>query len=167
MQEQGQSGTRFLRRDVLGGRSLLHRPPWTNEASIRTDCTSCGHCLKACPEAILVSGPAGTPIVDFNFGACTFCGACVGACDENVFADVIQAPWSLAAEVGPRCLLKAGISCQSCTDACDEDALRFDLAVRPAGAIRLDLDKCTGCGACVAVCPVDAISMKHGSEAAA
>lgn len=134
---------------------------------MRAACTSCGRCQKACPEAILIAGPAGTPAVDFNRGACSFCGACAEACEDGVFADTRTAAWTLSATIGAGCLLSAGIACRSCTDACDEEALRFDLSIRPVGAIRIATDLCTGCGACVATCPVKAISLERAPEAAA
>ncbi len=28
-------------------------------------------------------------------------------------------------------------------------------------AIKIDEDKCTGCGACIQICPVNALSMQH------
>lgn len=132
------------------------RPPWSSEASVRAACTSCGDCIRACPEAILRRGPAGTPAVDFARGACTFCGACAEACGAEVF-DLGAAPWAIVAEIAPGCLLNAGISCRSCTDACDTRALRFDLRAGPVGAITVDPDACTGCGACAGVCPVGAV----------
>ena len=162
-----QSGSRFLRRSLLTGRVPVQRPPWTDEARVRAHCTSCGKCVSACPEGILVNGPAGTPAVDFNRGACTFCEACAGACDDHVFRDTAETPWSLTADVGQQCLLSAGIACRTCTDACDEGALRFDLCGGGVGTVVMSPDLCTGCGGCLGVCPVDAISLKPSAAAAA
>ncbi len=133
------------------------RPPWGSEARIRDACTSCGTCIKSCPEAILRSGPAGTPVVDFSLGACTFCTECAKACPEPVF-DLDSEPWALVADVRSSCLLNAGVSCRICTDACDETALRFDLRGGIVGRIDIDADACTGCGACAGTCPVGAIA---------
>lgn len=138
------------------------RPPWSSEPSIRNACTSCGACIRKCPEAILRAGPAGTPIVDFSLGACTFCKACVDACPEPVF-DLAAAPWNLTSEIGSSCLLNAGVSCRSCTDACDTSALRFDLRAGKAGKIVVEEKACTGCGACLATCPVGAIALAEAT----
>jgi ferredoxin len=32
-------------------------------------------------------------------------------------------------------------------------------------AVKVDVEKCTGCGACVDVCPVEAIEIKDGKAA--
>lgn len=165
MGRAGQSSeTRQSRRSLLvGGRSSREgpvlRPPWTNQSRVREFCTSCGDCIRACPESILVPGPAGTPIIDFRNGPCTFCYACADACERSVFAARQSVPWDSRVSISDDCLLTGGVSCQSCTDACDEAALRFDFRSGPAGSIQIDLDRCTGCGACVSVCPVNAISV--------
>lgn len=134
------------------------RPPWSTEHSIRASCTSCGDCIRSCPEGILQPGPVGTPVVDFAIGACTFCKACGEACGEEVF-DLDTLPWNLRAEIRSSCLLNAGVSCRSCTDACDSSALRFDLRARTVGRIAVQREACTGCGACLATCPVGAIAL--------
>lgn len=112
----------------------------------------------------MVSGPAGTPQIDFHLGACTFCGACADACSEPVYSDTALKPWKRIATVSSECLLARGIECRSCTDMCEPSALRFDLRIRPVGGIALDIDSCTGCGACVAGCPVAAISIESSPE---
>jgi ferredoxin-type protein NapF len=141
------------------------RPPWSSETRIRAGCDSCGACLKACPEAILIPGPAGTPVVDFSRGGCIFCGDCARACPEaeTVFAPLSEAPWAeqggRIAEVGAGCMLQLGIACQLCTDSCETEALRIDLSVRPVGRIRLDAQACSGCGFCLQSCPAGAITL--------
>lgn len=134
------------------------RPPWSTEPRIRDACTSCGDCLRACPEGILRPGRAGTPVVDFDLGACTFCKACAEACPEDVF-DLTDRAWTLAVEIRAACLLNSGVHCRSCTDACDTAALRFDLSAGAVGRIAVDPGACTGCGACLPVCPVSAIGL--------
>lgn len=143
--------------DTVLSRNRCLRPPWSTERNIRDLCTACGECIRACPEKILVPGPAGTPCIDFANGACTFCGDCARVCGENLFSETSSIPWALTAVIEPGCLLKAGISCQSCTDACDEDAISFDMRSGFAGAVTIAPDNCTACGACVSVCPVGAI----------
>ena len=143
-----------------GWRKALQRPPWTDEAAVRAHCTSCRACIEACPEDILFDGPAGTPLLDFKSGACTFCGSCATVCKEPVFRDTAQAPWTLVAALSDTCLLRNGVFCRSCTDTCDYDALHFNLRARPIGAITVDSESCTGCGACVSICPVDAVTLK-------
>lgn len=153
------------RRNFLKGRRepdkpMVVRPPWSDEQSILGHCTGCGECISACPEKILFVDQNSMPTVSFDAGECTFCGACADACEEPVF-DISRAePWALKVSVLESCLLKSGITCQLCTDVCDADALRFNMRVRPSGAIELDVDACTGCGACIAPCPVSAIAVR-------
>lgn len=96
--------------------------------------------------------------MDFDRGACTFCRACADACEEAVF-DTDHAPWALIAVVGAGCFLAGGISCRSCTDVCEANALRFDLRAGPVGRVTVDAAACTGCGACAGICPAGAISI--------
>lgn len=140
------------------------RPPWSTEARVRENCTSCGDCLSACPEGILIAGRAGTPFVQLNGGYCSFCGKCADACVEGVFADRSEAPWALVAQIEIGCLLHQGVSCQSCTDACDDEAIRLDYRAGHVGAIEINAAACTGCGACIGVCPTRAISLSPLTE---
>lgn len=135
------------------------RPPWTDEARIRGACTACGACVEACPEAILTRDADGRPALALDGGACSFCGACAEACPAPVFDSDRVPPWPVAAAVGGGCLLDLGIDCRICTDACDTEAIRFDPGRRPVGAVRVEPAACTGCGACVSVCPADAITL--------
>lgn len=162
------SAARFAtssRRSVLTGRGVVIRPPWSTEASVMEKCTSCGDCVAACPEAILVPGPGRTPVVDFRQGECTFCGRCAETCAEAVFTDVSERPWTLVASIDPGCMMTSGISCQLCRDSCEEQALRLDFTQRPVGRIVIKAEACTGCGACLATCPVDAITLSPNETA--
>lgn len=152
------------RRGFLRGRSTLPpalRPPWAgSEADFAERCTRCGDCLPACPQAILAVGSGGYPTVDFRRGECTFCGACAEACRPAALLrrpDV--PPWRLKAQIAPTCLPRQGVECRICGDFCDARAIRFPPRVGGAALAELDPDRCTGCGACVAPCPVGAISV--------
>ncbi len=143
-----------------GGAGRL-RPPWSlGEAAFLARCTGCGDCIDACPESILVPWRR-TPVVDFRQGECTFCGDCARACGEGVFrAPESGPPWSLRAVIGSHCLSLHGVECRLCADQCETRALRFRPA--PGGVARIEIDPslCTGCGACVAPCPEQAIEMR-------
>jgi len=150
------------RRQLLTGRIAKpapeFRPPWTVEARLAALCTRCGDCARACGEGIIdMSG--GLPRIRFGGRECTFCGDCASACTVGVFADVTERPWPVTVELGADCLLHAGIACRVCTDACDTAALRFDLRVRPVGAITINAEACTGCAACLPSCPTASLTL--------
>lgn len=137
------------------------RPPWALAEALFTDrCTRCNDCLKACPEQILVAGDGGFPTVDFKRGECTFCGDCVTACEPLALqrADG-TAVWSIKAQIAPTCLPEHGVECRVCGDFCDARAIRFTPRLGGSPLPAIDREQCTGCGACVAPCPVSAISL--------
>lgn len=126
------------------------------------DCTRCGQCITACPEKILHAGEGSFPALDPRLGSgeCTFCGACAEACNEAVFDTTRTPPWSVTAILDPaECLAFENIHCEACRDFCDARAIT--LPPRAGGPSRpiLDSEKCTGCGACVAPCPGNAIRL--------
>lgn len=139
------------------------RPPWAlPEAAFIDRCTRCNDCLKACPTNILVSGDGGYPTVDFSAGECTFCADCVASCQPKALlrSDPEQAAWTYRAAIGESCLPYHGVECRVCGDFCDARAIRF--APRRGGNPLPEIapETCTGCGACVATCPVAAISIR-------
>jgi len=159
------------RRAFLRGRSGQPerplRPPWSVEEGLAERCTRCGDCLSACPEEVLVLGVGGFPAFDprSGRGECTFCGACAQACPETLFRPLGEKPWRLRAAIGlESCLAGSGIHCETCRDACPEQAVRF--APRIGGPPLPDVlsEACSGCGACVGACPVKAISLQHSQR---
>lgn len=138
------------------------RPPWAlAETQFSDRCTRCNDCLSACPEQIIVAGDGGFPIVDFRRGECIFCGECVSACQPRALTRrEDQPPWPYKAAIGPVCLPNNGVECRVCGDYCDARAIRFAPRVGGSPLPEIDTAGCTGCGACVAPCPVAAITVR-------
>ena len=154
------SRRQFLRGDFSGSKTLP-RPPWAlAEAAFVAACTRCGDCLLACPQRILAADRERWPTVDFTRGECTFCGACVEACRPRALEKREGVPpWRLKAQIGSNCLAKSNVVCRACGDACTLQAIRFRPVAMAAAQPEVDAALCTGCGACHAPCPAQAIRL--------
>ena len=75
--------------------------------------------------------------------------------------------WPVKAEIGAACIAFEKVVCRSCGDACEVRAIRFRLRAGGMAVPELDAEACTGCGACVAACPVSAIAMEQPAAIAA
>ncbi|MFP1633467.1 ferredoxin-type protein NapF [Zhengella sp. ZM62] len=162
----GGSMTRLSRRDLLAVRRKRPeqpRPPGVTADTVEA-CTGCASCVTACPEQILTMHDRKVAI-DFSQGECTFCMACEEACPEPVFTG--NPSMAHVAAISGTCLVHSGIACMTCRDACPEEAIRFLPRMGRPFLPVLDAAACTGCGACVAPCPADAIAMRTGEPAIA
>lgn len=100
-------------------------------------------------------------MLDFSSGACDFCGACRDACGEPVFFEPEGNPWDIVPNFGGECLSSRGVTCRVCAEWCDARAIRFRLEVGGRAHPEHTKSDCTGCGGCVAACPVRAIQMEN------
>lgn len=151
---------RFLSGE-LGRRAPVLRPPWAlPEPEFLAYCTRCGECAAACPGHIITRGDGGYPRVDFGRGECSFCGECVAHCASGALLGPDRAAWAVDLHIDARCLALRGIVCQVCAEQCASRALRFAPAVAGVAAPQLRAAACSGCGACVAPCPVRAIAIQ-------
>ena len=155
---------RFLRGRFRSGSGEL-RPPWALAAAFEDRCDRCGECIRACPERIVVIGSGGFPEVDFRNGECTFCGDCATSCKPAaLLRSDDAAAWALKASIGETCLAADGIECRVCGEACGAGAIRFRPRIGGIALPQLDASGCTGCGACYAPCPANAIEMNNRPE---
>ncbi len=165
------SGTEITRARLLRGQfkpaTAPARPPWSlGESDFLVTCagSECARCISVCPENIIRLGKRARPEIDFRVGECTFCRACADSCPEGALDPTKDQPWTLTADIGVRCLGLKGVTCRVCGDACEPEAITFRLATGGIALPMVDATACTGCGACVGPCPVDAISVQEGSK---
>ena len=151
------------------------RPPWSLEDSdFIEQCIRCNHCVEVCEEKVIKIADGGYPELDFSQGECTFCEACVNACEEQYRQTLIQgkavakspalvkhedlSAFYFDLRIDESCLSKQNIARQSCQEVCESDSIRMKwLTSIPVP--ELSLDDCTGCGACVSVCPSSSFKM--------
>ena len=157
-------GVDLSRRGLFRGKLSARTPevqlPWSIPWSdFVADCTRCGDCLAACPEQILVKGDGGFPIVDFQLGECTFCTECVSACKQPLFRLTTEVAWDYVAHIEAGCLALGQVYCQRCQDSCEPRAIGFSPRLGQVPTPVIDADRCNGCGACVADCPVGSIKI--------
>lgn len=117
--------------------------------------------MRACPTRVLHVGDGGFVQIRFDAAGCSLCGECASVCATGAI-DRAASPqpflWRVA--VSDSCLNRRGVECRVCGDACDARALRFRPAPGGIASLAVELDACTGCGDCVSVCPVSAITLR-------
>ncbi len=153
------------RRELFFGRPVARKtgicPPGATPESL-VACTGCGLCAERCPSGI-IDLAGGVPSIDFSRGECTFCGECAAACPAPVFVEKGAARFPHVASVDDACLARRNVACQSCGECCPVQAIRFRPRIGGAFLPELNEALCSGCGACLGVCPVGAIGL-HARE---
>ncbi|WP_068088134.1 ferredoxin-type protein NapF [Polycladidibacter stylochi] len=136
-------------------------PPYTKTAEDYAEkCVSCGDCIQACPENVLVKSPTNQrPHLDFTQGSCSYCTQCAVACEAGALTIENAKPLPVKAQITPSCLSYQGITCRSCAEYCEQSAIRFHLATQGKQIPQLDTQACNGCGACFYICPNNSIEM--------
>jgi len=134
-------------------------PPYYEKKENFLKCIECKtkDCLVACDEKIIHIEEE-KPIIKFGINGCTFCDECAAACKKNVL-NIKYKKEKLNCEmiINPsKCIAWNQTICFSCQEACEEYAIIYKGMFNPV----IDLEKCTGCGFCVGVCPTNAIEIK-------
>jgi ferredoxin-type protein NapF len=65
-----------------------------------------------------------------------------------------------AVTITSACLARRAIHCQSCADACAEQAITFTPRLGGPPLPHIVVQRCTACGDCLAACPADAIEKR-------
>jgi len=68
------------------------------------------------------------------------------------------------AVIGPACLALNRVVCRSCAEHCEPHAIHFRLAPGGIAVPLVRAERCDGCGACLAACPVSAIVLQAPAD---
>ena len=126
------------------------------DGACQYSCLGKGDCQGACPEnAIGIESGLAVIIEDF----CTGCGICTRVCPKDVI-EVLPEKFNQHVRckntdkgAQTRKVCKTGcIGCMRCQKICEVDAI----TVKNFVAV-MEYDKCTNCGECIDVCPVNTI----------
>lgn len=152
----------YSRRQLLRGKHIAIRPPWAQEEEVFINtCSRCNACITHCPEKIIIKGQGGFPEVNFTLGECTFCESCLENCPTTALIKQQEdsQPWSLTLEVTAECLPKHGVVCITCREFCEQQVFTFPPQQGGVTTPQITAENCTGCGACISVCPTQAIKL--------
>ncbi|MHC1773640.1 MAG: 4Fe-4S dicluster domain-containing protein [Flexilinea sp.] len=159
----------FEKRTVDAESSSVLRPPGSlrkGESAPDTFlslCTRCNQCVLTCPQniikpSILESGWSGfsTPMIEFNGGFCDpKCNRCGIVCPSGAIphfniSEKVREKIGLAHVYYPECT-----RCYLCVQTCPNQAFE-EVTIEGKRGIYPQVinDKCSGCGACLAVCPL-------------
>ena len=154
------SRRRFMRGQIK--KESLPRLPWAvEEKTFLHGCTQCNKCISSCEQDIIKRDKLGFPFVDFDQDECSFCNKCIDICDEPIFNEPKLGPaFPGDFNINNKCLAKNNIYCQSCRDVCDSKAISFTYLESAIPEPELNLSDCNQCGACVSICPQDAITFQ-------
>ncbi|HOZ50012.1 MAG TPA: 4Fe-4S binding protein [Candidatus Hydrogenedentes bacterium] len=156
-------------------RPIPLRPPGAvGEGKLAALCIRCGNCVRSCPTGIIQAdltppnlGAFLTPIVRFNGQSCLDdCNRCGRHCPTGAITalpveEKNERRIGLAVITIEACLLTVGRECSACSLICQRGAIveafcKETYSVTP----RVDPMRCNGCGACMAVCPPQAIAIR-------
>ena len=155
------SKRKLFRRFTSGAPEFL-RPPWAvDEYQFVDICRDCKACVEACAESIIQLDNRNQPVINFQKGECIFCSDCVSACETGALSKISidQLPWNAKVVLGQGCLSEKKTLCRSCGEVCEHQALHFPLSVQGIVSPQINNEKCNGCGACIAICPTQALNV--------
>lgn len=148
----------FLR--VSSTKEAPVRPPYSvSEERFAEDCTRCKACVDICETKVISIDNAGLPFVDFSDDECTFCGLCSDVCPTKALDKSLNTAFNTTISIKKNCFAENNIYCQSCRDVCDESAITFDFFSQVIPTPQVNNDACTGCGACISICPQNSINI--------
>lgn len=130
-------------------------------------CTRCGNCVRVCPTGVIEHDVGGhglasllTPVLSFRRGYCREdCTRCGEVCPSGAIRPLPVRDKATVRIGLPRvdrdvCLLSEDRECSACARWCPYGAIRYVFSEESYSLqVKIDPQKCNGCGACEAACP--------------
>jgi electron transport complex protein RnfB len=133
---------------------------------ITDDCVGCGACAKKCPESAINGQPKTKHQIDSLF--CSECGVCFNTCPRGA---ILDPQGRLSPKKGKKVELTANINtrvcaaCKTCLINCPQEAIEVVRKGLLKGYhCKVDPSKCLGCGACLKLCIMGAITLQSPDE---
>jgi len=158
---------------ILSKKTPLRPPGALAEGRFKGLCVRCGNCVRSCPSGIIrhdTSPPdlAGilAPKIDYAGNYCREdCYACTQSCPSGAIRAMTleqknRHKIGLARICMPDCYLATDRECSACVISCPYEAIieEFDRESYTI-VLRVDPERCNGCGSCVIVCPPKVITV--------
>ncbi len=128
----------------------------------RGGCDFCEDCLNVCeagalkklPQKLLLSGDLPANKNNSNKREA------LSEPTDEAGSESFLPPWYIKASIDlNNCLSMNATICRSCGESCDDEAIKFNLKLGGIAEPVLNTASCTGCGACLSVCPVQAVKL--------
>ena len=136
------------------------RPPGAIEETLfRKKCDLCGECMTACPKSAIIVHQGSTdgtqfPYLNLHMQACAMCEdfPCIKSCNTGALNIYMGKKIGTARINDQLCnQFKENLECTYCRDYCPIP----EIFMVEQNSISLNEEKCSGCGICLKVCPVD------------
>ncbi len=124
----------------------------------RGGCDFCEDCLNVCDAGALKKLPLSGDLPANNNNSNK--REALSESADEASSESFLPPWHIKASIDlNNCFSMNATICRSCGESCDDEAIKFNLKLGGIAEPVLNTETCTGCGACLSVCPVQAVKL--------